>query len=491
VRFGLAVGILAAVVSLLQLFVPRAAGLADNSDYRRLLCHLHVAPDVPAGQPEKFVRVYLTYHHAAVAPPCKFVSPAIGPLWLAAGVSQRLPGHHALDLRVVGVGYALLFGTAIGCLAGALPGPRSWRLLAAAVAVALLGDFAFTSYFASAYSEPLAFVALIAFVGLCLWQWRSGTTGNWPLVATTAVGLVLVMAKPQYGVLAVALAVAVVLRPPREPRPAGVIRARWPAITAGLILLAGGWLAIASSPRDFTKTNQYQVVFWSILPHSRTPAADLEALGLAPKLARWSGTNGYEVPNATSDPAFDGFYDKTGVLSIGKFYATHPGQAFPLIARGLRATADPRVDYLGTTTRTVRGRREPTLCRFCILSATGRLLRPTFPVLLPLFWLAVLAVAVARLRSVRDDERAVARAMLVTLAVSVLGFAAALLGDADFELVKHLYLVDAANALLVVLLVALAGQILTGLREGTLPTAGSPQAPPPVPASTGGPFAWR
>jgi len=474
-RVAVAVGVVATGIALFQLFVPHRAGLADNGDYRRLLCHLHLVPDAPAGQqPVRYRQVYFTYHRDSTpSRPCDFQSPAIAPIWLASGISGALPGHHALDLGVVAVVYAAMFGLAVGALVAVIPGRPTVRRVTALLLLILLCDFAFTSYFASAYSEALAFVALIGAVGACVWYWRSTTGYGWPLAALTGAALVLILTKPQYGALALPLAIAVSARSPRLMTATRPLRGRTPAIVAGVVVFAAGILSVALTPRDFTKTNQYQVVFTSLLPHSPSPTDDLRDLGLPPQLARWSGTTGYEAKTASSDDAFDGFYDKTGVLSMATFYVSHPGRAVGLVSRGLRASADPRVDYLGKTANPSAPAGDTALCRFCVTSTMGRLVRPAAPVLIPLLWVGVVALATARLRSRRQDERAVAVTLLVTVGVAVAGFAAAVLGDGDYEVGKHLYLVDAANCLLVILLVPLAGQLLRGVRDGSLWPAGS------------------
>ena len=338
----------------------------------------------------------------------------------------------------------------------------------------MLADFCFTSYFVSAYSEPAGFVALVAVVGLFIWYWRAPAHSLWLLGAITVTGAVLVTSKPQYATLAVVLAVAVAARPVRSPdssrrgsrggRTAPVtrfLRSRWPALLAAGALVATGALSAAETPNHLKQADQYQMVFIEILPHSGTPAADLRSLGLSPELARWSGSNGFEPVNATSDPAFDGFFAKTGPVAIGGFFMRHPRRALSLLTRGLRASADPRVDYLGKSTSLRGGQSDTRLCRFCVYSSVGHLMKPGFPVVLPLVWVGVLALALLCARSPRRDDRALAGASTLAVAIALVELTTTLLGDGSYELVKHLYLADAANALAIVLAIAM----LLGLRR--------------------------
>jgi hypothetical protein len=455
--------------------------LADNGDFVRVLCHLHAAPDLGPGEPPKFAQVVVTYHPAPLPPGlrCTYQTPAFGPLWLASHVSRRLPHPRLLDLRLVALGYAVVFGVVVGILAASLPGHGTERVMATGAAVVVLTDFCFTCYFMSAYSEPSGFVALVAVVGLCLAYWRSDKPNLWLLAAVTVAGAVLVTSKPQYGPISAVLAPALLVRPVwarrperrRQPSPAPrsrgreLLASRWPALLAAGILVASGALAVTGAPSDLKKIDQYQMVFVEILPHSTTPAADLRSLGLSPELARWSGSDGFEPTTATSDPAFDGFFAKTGPGAIGSFYLRHPDRALALAVRGLRASADPRVDYLGKSTSLRSGHADTGLCRFCVYSRVGQVLKPVFPVMLPLFWLGVVGLALRCARSPRRDDRAVAGAATVAVAIAIVELVTTLLGDGDYELLKHLYLADAANAVALVLAIPLIASLIRHRRS--------------------------
>ena len=117
-------GLAAVVVALLVLFVPRPIGLADNGDEARLPCHLGLAPTYAWGQTQYANSVNFLWHRGI--PPeglnCEVRSSAVVPMRVAASISQRLPGHHALDSRVLGVLYALAFGVGARCWLPDCPG---------------------------------------------------------------------------------------------------------------------------------------------------------------------------------------------------------------------------------------------------------------------------------------------------------------------------------------------------------------------------------
>ena len=73
---------------------------------------------------------------------------------------------------------------------------------------------------------------------------------------------------------------------------------------------------------------------------------------------------------------------------------------------------------------------------------------------MPLLWLLALGFGLASLRSGLRRTRALGGGLLLTTAMAVTTFAAALLGEGSYEVGRHLFLTDVSSALLVVLLVA-------------------------------------
>src|SRR5690242_20359146 len=183
------------VVTLVQLFLPSPVGLADNGDYTRLLCHAGIAQaHAPGDFRDRAQFVTFVLHRGPRPPgvPCNYWSPAAAPVWLATHLTPIVGRSGTLDLRVLAVGYSLALGAVFGLLISALPRSPRIRVPAAVIGVVALGDFAFVEYFASAYSEALGLVVLIATVALFMRCWDVPRAGAGLVAATTVASVVLV-----------------------------------------------------------------------------------------------------------------------------------------------------------------------------------------------------------------------------------------------------------------------------------------------------------
>lgn len=172
----------------------------------------------------------------------------------------------------------------------------------------------------------------------------------------------------------------------------------------------------------------------------------------------------------------DLFYRRVHADDFLRYYARHPGQTTSLVARGLRAGADPRLDYVGRYPYSVSGRKRSLPCQWCLPSATGRLVRPATPVLAPLLWLGGLLLGVAEVRS-RDRERAaLGGGLLVTASVGLVIFVSAVFGEGT-ELTKHLVIGVLSGWLgLVLAAVAVAGRLTARRSTRRAATPWDPQA---------------
>ena len=452
-RVEVLAGIAAMITALVVLFVPSSVGLADNADYVRLLCHLPAVPNVPTHSASLFGFVNFTYHRGVLPGfNCDYTSSALGPLWVAGHISSWLPGHNVLDLRVVAVLYAVLFGAAVGLLVWALPG-RWWvRTVGAAIAVVGLGDFAYTAYFASAYSEPFGLITLVITVALLIRAWRARRLHPAILASATLAAALLVTSKTQYAPLAIILAVALVLTPGSRTASKG----RWTAwaakLLAAAVVIGMGWLTVRWTPSEVSEPDRYNAFFYELLGHSNDPAADLRQLGLPVGLARYAGSDFYNPPNARVDPAYRQYFQKIDYAQLLNFYAHHPGRSWSLTERGLQAGADPVVTYLGNYPSSRGLPADTRVCRLCLGSYVGGQLKPYAQYLWPAFWLLAAVAAGIALRRRDRDLRALGGGITLALGTTLILTATAILGG-SYELVKHLYLADVADTLLLVFVV--------------------------------------
>lgn len=458
-------GLAATVVALGVLFVPSPIGVADNADYARLTCQLGLRTAVPKGVSPGEAYVYFGLKHGSPYryELCQYRSPALEPLRVSSWISGAIPGVRPLDLRVVGVLYAIAFGGAVGLLVSAVPGSDRVRGIVAAVGIVVLADVGLVAWFTSAYSEPLGYVTLLAVTALLMRLWRAPTPGR--LLAATAVGFVLITTKPQYGPLAVILAPAVMVARLPGRRIAGRIPAQLPRAVAGVVLVVAGVIAVNGTPRFIADANRFNAYFYGLLGHSPDVRADLDEFDLPPDLSRYAGRPIWTTTEAMSDPDIVVFREKVNHATLVSFYLRHPDRGLGLAARGFRAGADPQVTYLGNYGYDPDRPPRQRACRLCVVSTLGAWARPAVPLLVPLLWLASLFLGWRQVRQEPDRaDRAVGGGLLVVTGVAAVAFGTAAIGEADYEFTKHLYLSSAANFLLAVLLASVAVKRLAGKR---------------------------
>jgi peptidoglycan/LPS O-acetylase OafA/YrhL len=104
------------------------------------------------------------------------------------------------------------------------------------------------------------------------------------------------------------------------------------------------------------------------------------------------------------------------------------------------------------------------VCKLCLYSTVSQRLRGLSGVLLPALWLGALVAAIA-LRRRGPAERALPAALALLSVLAAMSMAVALVGEGEFEIVKHLYLTSLANALLAVLAVHATGLLSVGRRS--------------------------
>lgn len=466
-RLAVLLGVLTALLAAAQLLTPPAIGLADNGDSFRLTCQLGVQADVAAPASPWFMHWVPDYRpQDAGAPECVGLASSQLPLLeLAQALS---PGAGAdLDLRVVGALHAALLGLLVGAVVLGLPGPPRLRLLCGGLLALVLLDTGRLVYLATAYSEPVSLLGLLALLATALWAFRR--PAGWLTSAAVCVAaLPLVLSKPQNAPAAAVVAAAVLLRV--AARGSSWRRLVVPAAAALALVGVAGW-ALRQVPPDLTRPNAYNVVFFEVLRFSPDPARDAAELGLDPELARWAGTDYFNSPNARADPAFAGFYDIAGPRAVALFYARHPDRALSLYARAARSSFDLLPGYLGTYPASAGRADFAQACRGCPVTRAGAATRDAAPVLLPLLWLgaALAALALLRRRGAPAD-RALAGTTLLLTAVTTVLFAAATLGGGDYELTKHLFLPGVGSTLLLPL--GVAAVVRLRAQAGGTPVAG-------------------
>jgi hypothetical protein len=439
----------AAIVSF-QLFIPPIVGIADNYDYGRIMGRLGVVPQVSTKEERYFGWVVRRYR---IDPEKVF---PYGPsstqtllVRLALATNRLFSPSPVVDLRAVGVVNAVLYLGCLALIAGAsrmLSGGRYSCLLALLLVAGT--DVAYVSFFNSFYSEPAALIGLAGVIGFGL---LASARPKIALAGLLLCSALTVFAKPQYGLLSLPLAVPIVA--------AGCRIGRWSGLAASIvgaaILVAGSLVYLARVPVTYKRVSLYGVVFSELLPHSPAPERDLDELGLDRALAGYSGTIAYQR-NALSNPELDRlFYPRISFGVVARFYVRHPSRLVALLGRSSRSAFHMRPSNLGNFEKSTGLPPGSKSGAFAVWSTAKERFFPGSLGFLIVFFAGTIALAVWTRRALAAPATLLALWGAV-LAVAASQFLICSAGEPHIELVRHLYLFQAAfDALLIGNLVAL------------------------------------
>jgi hypothetical protein len=145
-----------------------------------------------------------------------------------------------------------------------------------------------------------------------------------------------ITSKSQHGILGfipAAVAFALVWRKlPARSRVTG-------CIVAFLLLLGTIW--IVKSTHEWDKAlARFNLIFFSLVPHSKTPAQDLLELGLNETDLRYVGMHSFMPQSPMNDPNWRvSFYSRNTYTRVLKFYVRHPNLAIWKLGSDLRNEA--------------------------------------------------------------------------------------------------------------------------------------------------------
>ncbi|HEY6793331.1 MAG TPA: hypothetical protein VI248_01470 [Kineosporiaceae bacterium] len=479
---ALLVGSAAAALVLFHLFVPYVIGTSDTGDQRRLLCQIDAGdPHFGDGRnsAERFVAIRLSaippnpVHCGAFRVTERYPSSALAVLFPAQQLTHLAGLRGALDMRMVGLLYAVLFGLVIGAFVLVLPGPRLARIAVAAALGGLGADATFVPYFNSAFSEPMEYVALLGTFAALLALWRQRTVSPWRLALATAVFMVVITAKSQDIPLCVLLAGALLTVPCPVGRLRGRVTGRVLPAVAAAVLMAVGATDLYLQPRQYNEQLVYTDVFFTILADSHDVRSDLAEFGLPPDLARYAGITWFAVEDELArDPHYAIFLKKITMADVALFYAHHPDRLGPVTRVAVQDVLKAR-HPLPNTTRFETAEPQ-VVCRICLIPPVGAALAPAAVVIWPLWELGVLAVGALLVRRRRTEPpwRALGLVLITSVVFALFHTATAILGDGYAELGKHVF-PAVVDTWMVIPLVVLA---LVGLLAGP-PSAYVPVRP--------------
>ena len=444
----LAIG--AAIISF-QLFVPPIVGIADNYDYGRIMGRLGLTPQVSTKEERYFGWIVRSYglDPAKIYPYGPSSTQTIL-VRLALAADRLVKPSSVVDLRAVGAVSAVLYLGCLALIAGAsrsLPGGAYLLLL---VLLLVIGtDVAYVSFFNSFYSEPAALIGLAGVIGFGL---LASARPKIALAGLLLCSALTVFAKPQYALLSLPFAVPIVVAGRRIGKSSGLAA----SFVAAALLVTGSLVYLAKVPMTNKRVYLYSAVFGELLPRSPAPERDLDELGLDRSLADYSGTIAYQR-DALNNPELDRlFYPRMNFGVVARFYLRHPGRLAELLGRSSRSAFHMRPPNLGNFEKSTGLPPGSKSGAFAVWSTVKERFFPGSPWFLMAFFAGTIVLAVW-VRKVLAAPATLLALWAALVAVAALQFLISNGEDVNLELIRHLYLFQAAfDALLIGNLVALA-----------------------------------
>ena len=447
-RLFIAVIVAAGAILVYQLFIPPIVGLADQGDFIRTIGRFGYGPQ----------------HHGSLE--YAYVEPKYipdphyrSPYWEQANSEYLFVGaalllnkvvskDGTLDITVAGLVHAVAFLAAFARLLWVTRGHRARALLWIGALVALT-DAGYAVYWNSFYAEPASCIFFLLLLAEAVEIARTGELGLAGILRWSAWSVLWVLAKPQNAPLGLILGLFTFrLAWWTEPK-----WARGIAMAGGCAMLGCAVFNVTAMPTYGRMANTYGMIFSGILADSKNPRADLQALGLDPRLARYAGTGAWSPGTYYPEMVASGEIRRVSTFSIVGFYVLRPARLWRRLHQRLPIVTSLRYWY---------GNFEPsagfppaTLSRaFNLWSGFHQRVLPVCSKWI-VFSLAVWPL-LAAWRWVREPDRWERRRVELLTLLPICCLAAlfsAVFGDA-FDLVKHLYLF---NLLLDTCLFYLAG----------------------------------
>lgn len=443
-----------------QLLLPPIVGLTDNGDFGRIIGRVGLQSEVPPDPSGGYIT--RSYIRVARYDWSGYDSSELLITTAATTVNRLVSKDDRFDLRVLGVVHLLLLLVGLATiLLGLRPLGRARQWIIGSLLLVVFVDVAYVSYLNTFYSEPASLVFLLATIGIGIWGVTHRPSGGQRialLCAFTGLAALLVISKPQHALLALPLAIIAYRLATPTIGPAPPV-GRWSVLglsCATFLIVASFTYLQLGLPDHFRTANLYNLIFAEILPHSASPARDLEQIGLDSSLTSLAGTTVYTPGNRYFDPATRAaLLADVDHIDIVRFYLGHPRRFLDLAGRASSNTGTLRPPYLGNFEQSSGLPPYYQSRAFDWWSTIRERHVPWGPLPLTIFLGGNAIVAILRwwCSPKASSQHGMAELHLAVVSMAVMQFLSVLLGEGEYELVKHLFLF---NALLDLCLVFLA-----------------------------------
>lgn len=370
-----------------QLFIPPIIGLANNGDFITILRSLHLeAPD--ENDPERFFSyiVPIWVPHPEPLYDNELVSSEtilLAPAYLFNRFVFSRDG--SFDLRWTGFTHSVLFLLSLWLLMPVLEVmnlPKRVGLIALLLFFFL--DVEYVSWFNTFYTDTASLLLLFLLVVLFLRIVLNSGNQRWNQLGFLICCGLFVSSKVTHALAGIPLLVFVLWK----RRLFGLDRENklsWCLFITSV--LAGGYMFI-KTPRHYSYTALYSVIFAKLAPESPHPRATLQELGLGPEWLRYSGGHAYSSISGFFDlPVRAQFMNQTSYGKLGVYYLRHPQVALHFWEDGFGLDGVRRPGYFGNFVKNHRYPPHATTDACALASDLKKRLMNGRPYAALLYWL--------------------------------------------------------------------------------------------------------
>jgi hypothetical protein len=335
-------GIVAAAAIILswQLFLPPIAGLADQGDFARIIGLFGFGAADKSTEYAFLAGKYVPDPNARL-----HVYEQATSEYMFAGaavlLNKLLSKDGSLDITIMGLVHVLAFLYAFHRLllatAPLRAGPLIWIL-----ALLILTDVGYAAYWNSFYAEPASCIFFLLLVAESITICRTGEVSTAQAIRWILWAFIWVFAKPVNTPEGILLALFAFR----------IIAARRIAIAGALLIASAAAVNVFTVPTPNTWPTVYDQVFLAILPESKNPAQDAQALGLPQEWLKYSGTGAWSQGNNLYQGVASGLVGRQITNgSIARFYLLHPDRIWRHAKRILPAAFSLRPEWCGNFER--------------------------------------------------------------------------------------------------------------------------------------------
>ena len=231
---------------------------------------------------------------------------------------------------------------------------RLWAQLLVAACWLIVADAAFFDVFAGPFSEPAALVGLMLVAAGVVYLGRGWRPTVFGLILAGSGGLLAILSKEQYLVLAAPICVTLVLAAAHRGPWRGLRRFRTREATAAVLVAAAlalmtgayaAWDYTSSYGQRLHHIQAVDMLFTDIVTNRATAPAQLRALGLPVSWARYAGHYYWDTTSVRQSPLYPRYSGRLTDGNITHYLLTHPasilrvGQSAAVLAQRFRVTS--------------------------------------------------------------------------------------------------------------------------------------------------------